>query len=535
LTRAPRDLKVALVRSPTVTNVTALGQDAVPPVGLAYLAGSLRAAGYRVSAVDAVGEALHQFSRVPWASRALMHGLPIDQITKRLDADVDVIGVACMFSVEWLVTRELLNALRTAFPRAFIIVGGEHVTACDEFTLRDCPAIDVGVLGEGEETLTDLLDALGTGRDLASVPGIITRRGHAVLRTGRRHRIRGIDDIPEPAWDLFPLEEYIKNAFSFGADLGRSMPILASRGCPYQCTFCSSPQMWTTFWTARQPERVVAEMKKYMARYQVTNFDFYDLTAIVRKDWILSFCRQLAAEGLNITWQLPSGTRSEAIDEEVSQLLYQSGCRIINYAPESGSPAELHRIKKRVAPDRMLESMRGAKAAGLQIKTNFIFGLPDATWTDVFATFRFLARMARVGVDDVGVFPFSPYPGSELFEKLMREGRVQLDEAYFRNLLAYTDPQHSVSYTDMVGSRMLSLLNLTATAFFYACSFLMRPWRAWNLVRSVTRGDGSTKLTAALRTRRRKMEAMRLVRTAGRETVVLPGRAESEARVPTVR
>src|SRR5688572_29241190 len=99
LGRASRPAKVVLVRSPTVTNVTALGQDAVPPIGLAYLAAALQAAGHRVSTVDAVGLALHQFGRVSWAPRALVHGLRCDEIVAHIDADVDIIGVSCMFSV----------------------------------------------------------------------------------------------------------------------------------------------------------------------------------------------------------------------------------------------------------------------------------------------------------------------------------------------------------------------------------------------------------------------------------------------------
>ena len=198
--------------------------------------------------------------------------------------------------------------------------------------------------------------------------------------------------------------------------------------------------MWTTIWLARKPELVIAEMKQYLDRYHVTNFDFYDLTAIVKKDWIVEFARLLIKEDLNITWQLPSGTRSEALDAEVTDLLYKSGCRIINYAPESGSPEELDRIKKRVKPSRMLKSMRAAYRSRLQIKANFIFGLPGSSWRDVLNTFGFIARMAWVGVHDMNAFPFSPYPGSQLFEQLQREGRVKMNDDYFRTLLAYTDP-----------------------------------------------------------------------------------------------
>ena len=516
-----RPVDISLVRCSTVANAWALGKDAVPSIGLAYIAGALRAAGHHVSAVDGVGEAVDQYTRVPWSSRALIHGLKIHEIVERIDPRAEVIGVGCMFSVEWLVVRSLIEAIRDAYPRALIVMGGEHVTACPDYCLDTCRA-DVAVLGEGEETIVDLVNAFSTKQDFARVPGIVYRGPDGLAHTGRRQRIRAIDEIPLPDWSVFPLETYIDNAFGFGMDLGRSMPILASRGCPYQCTFCSSPQMWTTLWSARKPELLLEEMKGYMARYGVTNFDFYDLTAIVKKQWIVEFTKLLLAENVTITWQLPSGTRTEAIDDEVSRLLYDAGCRSLDYAPETGSPAELKRIKKKVEPSRMVASMRSAHQAGLQIKTNFILGLPGQTWSDVYHTFTFLFQIACAGVEDVTVFPFSPYPGSELFSQLQARGRVQLDEAYFRTLLAYTDPQHSVSYADFIGSRGLSMLNMVALAYFYFFNFLFRPGRLVRLMYGLVFKDGSTRLTTALATRRRKQVAMKLVRAQSAETVIIP-------------
>jgi hypothetical protein len=107
-------------------------------------------------------------------------------------------------------------------------------------------------------------------------------------------------------------------------------------------------------------EDVVAEIKHYVAQYQASNFDFQDLTAVIKKSWIVEFCEQLIAERLPISWQLPSGTRSEALDDEVLRLLVRSGCTNITYAPESGSEATLLRIKKKVDRDRIVRSMRSA-------------------------------------------------------------------------------------------------------------------------------------------------------------------------------
>lgn len=519
--RTERPVKICIVRTPTLTSVGAVGQDAVPPIGPAYITGSLLAAGHDVSALDAVGEALNQYTRFPGYENVYVHGLTAAEIADRLPRDIEVVGISSMFSVEWPLTKPVIEAVRAALPNALIVLGGEHVTASPEFSMESCPAFDIAVMGEGEETILDLLDAYSAGRSFDTVDGIVFRRDGQFVRTRKRNRIRDIDEIPQPAWSLWPVEGYIDQGLTHGINLGRSMPLLASRGCPYQCTFCSSPQMWTTLWKARKPELVVAEIKEYMRRYRATNFDFYDLTAIVKKSWIVEFCQLLEKENLNITWQLPSGTRSEAIDEEVAGLLYRSGCRSMNYAPETGSPEELDRIKKRCDVDRMITSMTGAHNAGIEIKVNFIFGLPGETWHDVRQTFKFFSRLAWIGVDDIACFPYSPYPGTELFAELVKKGRIVVDEDYFISLLGYTDIPNSVSYADYIGSRQLALLNMGGMAYFYSLSFLLRPWRAATFFGAALLGRKSSKLTMALANTRRKRAARRLFKKQGGETVTI--------------
>src|SRR5207244_110819 len=184
--------------------------------------------------------------------------------------------------------------------------------------------------------------------------------------------IAALDAIPRPAWDLFPIERYIAGQFNHGVVRGRTMPILASRGCPYQCTFCSSPAMWTTKWSARRPDDVLAEMKDYVACYGVNDFAFYDLTAIVRRDWIVAFCELLIA-----------------------------------------------------------------------------------------------ARVAAAGVEAVSIFPFSPYPGTELYDELAAAHRVRLDAAYFQSLV-YTDLARMVSYNELFTTAQLRALVLVGNALFLA-------------------------------------------------------------------
>jgi anaerobic magnesium-protoporphyrin IX monomethyl ester cyclase len=448
--------------------------------------------------VDALGEApFHQVSC--FDDRMIAIGLPIADIVARIPGGTELVGISCMFSQDWPYAQMIVKAVRQRFPHALIVGGGEHITALPLHTLDTCPEIDVCALGEGEDAIVEIADCVATGADLGRLAGIALRLEGRPTQTAARVRLKDVDAIPPPAWDLTPIANYLNESLGYGVDLGRSMPVLATRGCPYQCTFCSNPAMWTTRWYARDPALVLDEIQDYVDRFKATNIDFYDLTAIVKKKWILSFCEMIEQRGMKFTWQLPSGTRSEAIDAEVSRVLYRAGCRNMTYAPESGSPAVLKRIKKKVSLSNLMKSMRGAIREGTNVKTNIIIGFPDETRREVWQTIAFVARMAIGGVHDVSVSLFSPYPGSELFDQLRRQGRLsKLDEDYFISLASYTDVTTTVSWCENLSSRELSMLRLFALFSFYALQYLVRPWRPLRTLYNVLSNRQESRLDKSL-------------------------------------
>jgi anaerobic magnesium-protoporphyrin IX monomethyl ester cyclase len=506
-------MKVTLVRPPTVISDSEVRPGACPPLGLAYIGGSLLEAGYDVQAVDAVGLALDRFVTVDGVPGIRRQGASDEDIVSRIPDDVGLIAVSVMFSTEWPLTKRLVNAIRTRFQDVPIVAGGEHITAAPEYVLRDCPALTYCGLGEGELTMVELAGAIAEGRSPRDVPGLVFRAGSEIVRNAARRRVRDIDTFPRPAWDLFPIREYIDGGVTPGVDIGRSIPLLASRGCPYECTFCSNPVMWGQIWRVRSQDEVLAEMKFYMSKYRVTNFDFYDLTAIVRKDWIVKMARLIIDSGLDITWQLPSGTRSEAIDLEVVELLYRSGCRHIIYAPESGSDRTLTLIKKKINKPKMIESVRGAVDERIKTKANFIVGFPDETVADVLQSYVFAVQLAWAGLHDVSFFPFSAYPGSALFTRLEREGKVAMSDDHFFQLV--TNP---LSYDEHIPGWLVPVLAYGGLLLFYATSFSIRPRRIFELVRAVRRERPTTRLEAALirlrRNRARRIAAGPTVRPA---------------------
>jgi radical SAM superfamily enzyme YgiQ (UPF0313 family) len=502
---------VVLVRSPALVAPLATGKSVVPPIGIAYLLASLDAAGIDAIAIDAPGEDLDRLDRLDYTDLRAV-GLSPAEIAERVPAHADIVGLSCMFSSGWPCDHRVIRAIRARHPHVRIVAGGEHVTACADYVLATCADVDACVLGEGEETIVELVRALRRGDDLAGVAGIAWRRDGVVVQNARRGRIRAVDDIPQPRWDGVPLENYLARGIAHGVTGGRSMPILASRGCPFQCTFCSSPNMWTTRWVAREPRRVVDEMALHVARHGVTNFDFYDLTAIVRRDWILAFCDELERRGLGVTFQLPSGTRSEALDDEVLGRMRRAGCHAISYAPESGSPATLAAIRKRVKLPRMERSIRAAVRHGMKVMVNIVV-FPRDDWRSLRETFAFMLRFAVAGVHDTTLVAYCAYPGAELYDELRRQGRLPpLSDAYFLSL-NYSNLLAANTLNERLPPGVFLCVRLGYLGLFYGVQFLCRPLRLWQAVRNIARNETTTRTEDTLR--RLLVRAARL-RGAGR-------------------
>jgi len=494
-------MKVSLVRIPTIIDAFASTAPICPPIGLAYLKRVVSAFAKEIQIIDSVGNFPKIRSIVSEGYSCKLIGQTKDEIIDLLWSDADIVLVSCMFSHDWKYACSILKGIRTKCSQALVIAGGEHITAVPEYSMKSSAEIDVCVLGGGESIIHDVLEAfLGNKQDLKTLPGTYIRNGASeIIKNIINTRIRRKDKIFWPDWEGFPLENYFSEGHGFGVNLGgRTMPIVASRGCPYQCTFCSSSRMWTTYWKSRDPQDVINEMKYYVEKYQITNFDFYDLTAIVQKKWIILFCKLLLKSGLKISWQLPSGTRSEAVDSEVARLLYQSGCRNMSFAPESGSLEILKLIKKKVNLPKMIQSMKSCVAEGVSIKVNIICGFPQERWKHLLETLKLIVQSGWAGCDDLSINQFSPYPGSELFESLQKTNKIKLDNQYFIGLSYYSSMTNAQSYSDYLSNFDILLYKAIGTSLFYGVSIMRRPWRIISIFTNVSKGKETTRLEKTL-------------------------------------
>jgi anaerobic magnesium-protoporphyrin IX monomethyl ester cyclase len=496
-----------------------------PPLGLAFIAGALKEAGHTVQIIDSFAQAPGQF--VHFNDDIVINGLTEAQTAQLIAPGTEIIGFTMMFSGNWLFYRQLIDAVGDAFPKAKVIAGGEHITAVPELCIKQTRHLAACVLGEGEETVIALVNALRDGTPLEQVAGIAYRAADgSYARSKARARVKDVESVPLPAWELFPLDDYNRHGISYGVEHGSfSLPLMATRGCPFQCTFCSSPQMWGTRYYMRSPKHVADEIESYVQRFGIHNFDFYDLTAIIKREWIIEFAKDIVDRGLKITWQIPAGTRSEAIDQEVAHHLYLSGCRNITYAPESGSKEMLRLIKKKVSLSNMLESISYSSKEKMNIKINFILGFPDEHHKDLWLSMWFLVKASWYGVNDMAPGVFSPYPGSELFNRLVAEGDIDLEnDDYFYSIIYVDTFDKTQFYNKHISERALKVYVIMYLLVFYGSNYLFRPWRLFRTVYNLISDRAESRAEMALSDliKRSKVQIL----PADKAPVLLPAMAE---------
>jgi len=219
----------------------------------------------------------------------------------------------------------------------------------------------------------------------------------------------------------------------------------------------------------------------------------------VRKDWIVAFCQELIRRQLEITWQLPVGTRPEAIDTEVAQYLVQSGCHHITYAPESGSERILKSVKKKMKLSALEASAHASLRSGMRVCLFNVIGFPEEELADIRQTFRWLRHMARVGVHEITVSTFVPLPGTELFDTVSRVTPIVTDDEYCHWMTASTSLLAVRSWNPRISDRKLLLLKLWGMAQFYAVSFSYYPRRLLRLVSNVFSKKQETKVDRVIR------------------------------------
>jgi anaerobic magnesium-protoporphyrin IX monomethyl ester cyclase len=484
-------MKVCLIRPGKIVPMSSLytmassAYSQSPPIGLALIAAAIDKAGHEVDVIDCLGDGLFNFHLLS-KHNIKINGISLDEMVARIPKDVDVLGVTMMFSVEWIYYEAMVNRLKEEFPNVKIIAGGEHISAEYKNVFDVNQAIDFAVIGEGEETIIDLLDALKTKRDIQSVKGIAYRKNNQTMLTLPRTRIKKIDEIAPPLWDKFPIEKYLDSKASQSSTNLRAMPILAQRGCPYLCSFCSNKDMWGTDYYLRDPELVIQEIKGYIEKYQIEHLDFCDPVGVLNRKWIITLLTRFKEENFKLSWINTAGTRSEILDDQVLTLFRETGAQRISLAPESGSKEVIKRMKKHVNLDKFMIMAKLALTKKLVLKTHIMYGLPKQTKKEVFESLIFSFKLAIMGVHDVNVHLFSAYPGTKDYKDLIAAGEIDIEKIkaegkYAEFLLSQTYGRFSGinSWSDGLPAWILPYLQLFTYLMHFGVYYLLRPWKVF--------------------------------------------------------
>ena len=325
----------------------------------------------------------------------------------------DLLGVS-MASRQWLRAAELIPRLRKVLDTP-VIAGGLHASFASDLVL-ETPGFDYVCIGEGEQAMLELMEALERGDYPADgIPNIRVRGAPA---TPLRPPFEPIDALPFMARDMLGEKHGVRN-------------MVTQRGCPYTCTYCAARQFsdlyegsYANYGRRRSPENVLQEISSLRDEGDLNYIIFLDDTFTINHAWIKKFCK-LYADDSGPPFSLHA--RSETVSETLIEHLAKAGCRHIVYGVESGSERVRREILQRnISNERLVESFRLTQAAGILATANYMLGIPGETGADIEET---LALHDELKPDDFGYFVFYPYPGTSLFK--LCEDRGYLPENPF--------------------------------------------------------------------------------------------------------
>ncbi len=443
------------------------GGSSSPSLGILMLAAVARSHGFDSAVIDA--------SALELSGQELLHRITMFA--------PDIIGISST-TLAIGNANALAAAVKRQFPSIITVVGGPHATAIPVETLEHFSALDIAVVGEGEETIVELLAAFHNNTPLASVSGIVYREGNVLHTTGRRQLISNLDILPFPAWDLlegFP-EKYLPAPFKV-----RNLPaatLVTSRGCPNSCIFCDR-SVFGTACHAFSAEYIVKQMADLHQRYGIREFSFEDDTFITFKKRLTSICLQLLSLKLNVTWTCLG--RVNHITAENLALMRRAGCWQISFGIESGSQKILDIVNKGITLAQVRQAVRLCRDAGIKAKGFFIMGHPGETAETLRKSRDFALELP---LNDISVSLMTPFPGSELYDRAAEFGTFDTNWENM-NLLNAVFVPHGLTRENLENAQkelIKSFYLRPRVVFDYIMRLLHRPSLArgfWNGFRSL--------------------------------------------------
>ncbi len=372
-------------------------------MGIAYLAAVAEESGHQVDVVDAEASQLG-----------------FDDIRDRIRSfQPNVIGMQT-FCANLKRCYTIADIAKSIDPSIRVVLGGVQATLFVKAQFEQS-SIDFVVVGEGEYTLRELLTVIDSPDAYPGVTGLAYREaGGRVLINPTRPLIRNLDELPFPALHLFPMERYHSSSQLRGS---RTLHILTSRGCPYQCSYCSGDLIFGRTFRFRSASKVINDIRRLVSEFGADSIQFYDESFTVNRKRVFELCDALDASGLNLPWAC--FTRVDLVDREILTRMRDSGCYQIFFGVETGVPRLLEIIRKGTTLDQARTAFKLTRELGIETVASFMLTLPTETIEETWESIRFGIDLDP---DYIYWLTFVPYPGNDLAEMAKQTGSIINDD-----------------------------------------------------------------------------------------------------------
>ncbi len=365
-------------------------------------------------------------------------------------------------------------------------------------------------MGEGDQTVVDVVETLSAGRDLAGVAGIAFRRNGRARVNEARPLIKDLDALPLPARDLLPISKY--------RALKVPCTVITSRGCPFGCIFCSAPRMFGRGVRYRSPKLVVDEIEMINRELGFQEINIVDDTFTVKESHVEAICQGIRDRGLDITWSVYS--RVDTISPRVLNTMKEAGCTWVCFGLESGSQKILDTIKKRITTAKSREGVKMATESGLNVLASFILGLPGEDRETASQTVGLAKELFDTYKVSYGFHLLAPMPGTEVRERAGEYGIRILTHDWSK----YNANRPVAETTTFTAGQMMEIVN----------DYEHEVSEAWEeMQKQARRGD------PALRERVAKADTQgfvwKLLSTGAIEQLGNPGRSQDELALAAAR
>jgi len=434
-------MRICLINPPRISPKSWGKPNVFQPLEIAYIAAVLERQ-HKVLIIDAPTEGRRNLEEIDGTKYRV--GLTNKEIAGRIRRwSPDVVDIHIPFSGWWKTAYEVASTVKGIDKDIVTVLSGLYPSARPVDSLTQ-PNIDFVVIGEAEYTMLELVGALEQRRkeDFKKIRGIgYIKNGETVIPPSRPE-IQDLDALPFPARHLLPMEEYfaaVKDVPPRGEINKPWTMMITSRGCPYNCVFCSVHVVMGRKWRGRSPENVVDEIEQVVHTYRIKQIDFLDDNMTLDKKRMENICDLIVKRGLDIEWYTPNGVRADSLDENLLRKMKASGCKKIRIAPESGVQRVVDQIvKKNLDLKKVENAVILSRKVGIKVGCFFIIGLIGETKEDIEATIKYAYKLRQLGADSFYFSYATPLYGTELYEQAKRGGFLR--DCFSDEALAAVEP-----------------------------------------------------------------------------------------------